>query len=404
MKRRVIQFQWHKSGSSGDIGCRTGVSLHSHTMYSKEGLTFVPRYARRVPLLSWEFGRLERRYEAFYGKVFDFTAAYWTPPLPSREAYEIERGQIENDLGLSAIVSLTDHDNIEAGGQLQVLKPDIPISVEWTIPFDETFFHLGVHNLPGQVARDIMQALAGYTRQPEASRLSELLIWLDAQPGSLIVLNHPMWDQGGLGPVRHRETLLRLIEKGGDRIHALELNGLRPWRENRMVIDLAVDLNRTLISGGDRHGREPNAVINQTKSSSFGEFAEEVRSGWSHVLFLPQYRRPLQLRILQTLCDVVGGSPDLPGRQGWADRIFYARPDGEFVPLSSVWKSGGPALIRWFVRGVEFAGSRRMQRVLQVLVQGVLESGGPHAGDLERLTGATVAEGLRGDLQRGGDR
>ncbi len=377
MTRRTVEFLWQEPGSIRDNGFRTGVSLHSHTMYSREGLTFVPRYARRVPLLAWEFGRLERRYEAWNGKAFDFSAAYWTPPLPSREAYEIERSQIENDHGLSAIVSLTDHDNIEAGCQLQVLERDIPISVEWTIPVGETYFHLGVHNLPGPSARDLMQALAEYTRQPEASLLRDLLTMLDAQPDVLVVLNHPMWDQGGLGAVRHREALLGLIESAGHRIHALELNGLRSWSENRLVIDLAVDLDRALVSGGDRHGCEPNAVINLTKASSFAEFAEEVRSGSSHVLFLPQYRKPLQLRILQTLCEVVGENPDLAGRQTWTDRVFYARPDGEFVPLSTVWKSGGPALLRWFVRGVEVVGSRRMQRVLQVLVQRVVKDEAP---------------------------
>jgi hypothetical protein len=364
LTRATVRFLWRASGVVD--GFRTGVSLHSHTMHSREVLAFVPRYARMVPLLSWEFERQKRRYEASHGKPPDFSTAYWTPPLPSWEAFEVERRQIEDVLGLSALVSLTDHDNIDAGCQLQMLERQIPISVEWTIPFDETFFHLGLHNLPVQAARDLIAALANYTRRPDAALLQDLLAALDAESGVLIVLNHPMWDQAAIGLARHRVALWNLIETVGDRIHALELNGLRPWRENRIVVDLARDLDRTLVSGGDRHGREPNALINLTNAATFTEFVDEVRSGGSHVLFLPQYREPLGLRILQTICEILRDRPDLEGREKWTDRVFYVPPDGELKPLSSAWKGGGPAVARWFVRGVELAGSRRVQRALRL--------------------------------------
>jgi hypothetical protein len=363
LTRSSIQFQWQGSGATG--GFRTGVSLHSHTMHSHEGLGFIPRLVRRVPLLSREFDRQWRRYLAFYGKPPDFDGAYWTPPLPGREAFEVERKQIEDGLGLSAMVSLTDHDNIEAGSQLRVLEREIPISVEWTIPFGETYFHLGVHNLPQQTARDLMAALSCYTQRPKEGLLLELLTSLCAESGVLIVLNHPMWDQAVVGVARHKVALRNLLDSVGDRIHALELNGLRQWGENRMVIELARELNRTLISGGDRHGREPNAIINLTNAATFAEFADEVRSGCSHVLHLPQYRDPLGLRILQTLCDVVSESPDLVGREKWTDRVFFAPRGDDVVPLSSHWKGKRPAVIRWFVRGVQMAGSHRMRRVLR---------------------------------------
>jgi len=364
--RSAVHFLWQEPGAA--TGFRAGVSLHSHTMHSHEGLGFIPRYAKRVPLFSWEFGRLMRRYQAFHGQPLDFSAAYWTPPLPAREAFEVERKQIEDGLGLRAMVSLTDHDNITAGTQLQVLEREIPISLEWTIPFGETFFHLGVHNLPLPAARDLVAALAGCTLHPEAGMLRDRLGDLDAESGVLTVLNHAMWDQAGIGPARHRMALRNLLESVGDRIHALELNGVRPWEENSMVLDLARDLGRTLISGGDRHGREPNALVNLTDAVTFTEFAEEVRSGSSHVLFLPQYREPLRLRILQMVCDALSDCPDLVGREKWTDRVVYAPRDGEFVPLSSVWNGGGPAAARWFVRGVGMVGSRQVQRALRPLL------------------------------------
>lgn len=72
------------------------------------------------------------------------------------------------------------------------------------IPFGETFFHLGVHNLPPQVARNLMAALAVYTRWSEAGLLCDLLARLDAESSVLIVLNQPMWDQANVGAARHR--------------------------------------------------------------------------------------------------------------------------------------------------------------------------------------------------------
>ena len=134
-----------------------------------------------------------------------------------------------------------------------------------------------------------------------------------------------------------------------------------------MVVDLARDHDCTLVSGGDRHGREANAVINLTNAATFAEFADEVRSGCSHVLFLPQYREPLGLRILQTMSDVLCDCPDSAGRERWTDRVFYAPRQGVIVPLSSAWKDGGPRVARWFVSGVKFAGSHRVQRALRKL-------------------------------------
>lgn len=311
--------------------------------------------------------RLTRRYEARTGKRPDFSAAYWTPPLPARDAFELERNEIEDGLGLHGIVSLTDHDTIAAGCELRSRGFEIPISVEWTVPFADTFFHLGVHNLPVGAASDMMAALARYTARPAETVLRELLARLDAESGVLIVLNHPLWDQAEIGKERHTTILRQFLHVAADRIHAVELNGLRSWQENRNAADLAGDLDRPLISGGDRHGCEPNAVINLTNAATFAEFADEVRSGCSHVLFLPSYREPLGLRIVQTLFDVLHYSRDQAERERWTDRVFYTRHDGEFVTLSSVWAGGGPAVVRWFVRSVEFAGHDSVQQPLRRL-------------------------------------
>ena len=131
----------------------------------------------------------------------DFARAYWTPPLTPKLAYETEKNQIENTLGLKSLVSLTDHDNIEAPVLLRAAHETrrTPISLEWSVPFAGTIFHLGVHNLPGERAQSIMDDLAEYTRSPDEARLCELLAMLDAVSTVLVVFNHPLWTQTCVG-------------------------------------------------------------------------------------------------------------------------------------------------------------------------------------------------------------
>ena len=117
----------------------------------------------------------------------------------------------------------------------------------------------------------------------------------------LVVFNHPMWDLYLIGKEKHQFLVNEFLQKNGAYLHALELNGLRNWDENRAVRRLAEKWNMLLIAGGDRHGVEPNANINLTNATSFTEFVHEVRrEKKSHVLFMPQYAEPWKHRILQS--------------------------------------------------------------------------------------------------------
>jgi hypothetical protein len=161
-------------------GARAGVSLHSHTNRSKESLYFIPQLAQKCPTLH---AALEKECKkAAIG--IDFVRAYWTPPLNPRMAYELEKNQIENALGLAGLVSLTDHDNIEAPSLLRTLPgtEHVPLALEWSVPFSGTVFHLGVHNLPPARAQEIVADLAAYTRNPSDALLAELLGMLDELP------------------------------------------------------------------------------------------------------------------------------------------------------------------------------------------------------------------------------
>jgi len=124
----------------------------------------------------------------------DFERAYWTPPVTPRQALALEAKQIEEALGLSSIISLTDHDTIEAPSLLRLIPqaPSVPLSLEWSVPFRGTVFHLGIHNLPEGKAAGIMTDLAAYTLDPDNQRLTELLSSLDQDPDVLIVFNHPL--------------------------------------------------------------------------------------------------------------------------------------------------------------------------------------------------------------------
>ena len=97
----------------------------------------------------------------------------------------------------------------------------------------------------------------------------------------------------------HRRALEHLLRECIPWLHAFELNGTRRWLENAAVVDLARAHSRPVISGGDRHAGEPAACINLTNARSFAEFVSEVRCGHSSVLFMPQSKMPMPVRIFE---------------------------------------------------------------------------------------------------------
>ena len=200
-------------------------------------------------------------------------------------------------LDLPAIVSLTDHDNIDAGLQLRSegIVSDAPVSVEWTVPFEQTYFHIGVHNMDAQQAPSDHAPDGGSTRgEPGSEALGQFLEDLDADRSVLIVFNHPLWDMAGIGHGLTLAAATRFLKIYGPRIHALEINGLRSWPENMGVVHMAQESGHPVVSGGDRHGLEPNATINLTRAVNFAQFAQEIREErTSDIAILPQYGEPL---------------------------------------------------------------------------------------------------------------
>ncbi len=337
---QTVNFAWKDPELARRFS--TGVCLHGHTMHSDECLDFLPRYLRQIPGLS----QIVKSYQRGPSPV-DFARAYWTPPLSPISALRLERKQIEN-MDLRSLVSLTDHDNIEAGMSLRIATDlrEVPVSVEWTVPYDGSIFHFGIHNMPAASARESMLTFAAFTTAPDENALPRILQELSAKPEVLIVLNHPFWLEEGITQADHDRALPRLLNECLSWIHAFELNGTRVWKENQKVVELAETWGRPLISGGDRHACEPSACINLTNAASFAEFVNEVRRGQSVPYFMPHYREPMTLRLLEAAWDILRPYPGYPGRERWTDRIFYRGDDGVARPLTEVWRHRTPWVMK----------------------------------------------------------
>jgi hypothetical protein len=374
-----ITSQWKQPYTTEEF--TTGVSLHSHTSVSEETLGFIHAMFVVMPGLRRVFDFYARR-SARYGVTLDFDRANWRPPLQPKMAYDLESKQIQR-LGLNSLVSITDHDTIEAPMLLRTVPSSrhIPVSVEWSAPFGQTIFHLGIHNLPSRDGMEWMRRFDEYTVAAETApgsaemdaRLLSMLRELHESPQVLIVFNHPLWDLHKVGPV-HETEVLRFLREVGPCVHAIELNGLRHVRENRDAAQLAKETGHLVISGGDRHGLEPNANINLTSAASFTEFVEEIRvDRVSHVHFMPQYQERWEQRIFRSTLNAVTDFPEfMPGWQRWDERAFHPDKDGVMRPFAELWPMGqAPRLLRGAIQVVRLGGVRGLSAPLSLAFPGV---------------------------------
>jgi len=359
MPASTISYQWRDKDAAR--GFKTGVSLHGHTNQSRETLDFLANFGNQFPVVRPLLARMERRAHELHGIQVDYASSYWTPPMTPKLAFDLESRQIEK-LGLAPMVSLTDHDTINAPMLLRSVPSarHIPVSVEWSAPYGGVqSFHLGVHNLPSARATEWMAVLADFTMHPSDARLTELLVELHREPNVLVVFNHPLWDLYLVGQEKHEFLVNEFLQKNGAYLHALELNGLRNWEENRAVRVLAEKWNMLLISGGDRHGVEPNANVNLTNATTFTEFVHEVRrERRSNVLFMSQYAEPWKHRILQSTIDAVRHYPEFPqGSRTWDERVYHPDANGVVRPLSELWpKRMAPRSLAAIIAMVQMMG------------------------------------------------
>jgi len=347
---------------------KTGVSLHCHTEYSREMLDFIPHYAEKLPIISFFWKRERDNYLKKEGRGIDFSTGFWSPPMTPHDVFRIEQEQL-NKSGLDALVSISDHDSIEGTLQLNEKQDNAkaPISLEWTVPFDYGFFHVGVHNLPKARAVELTKTLVDFTfsENPSNERLHELFAMLNEIPQILVILNHPLWDIELVGKEKHKILLKNFIKEHGRWLHAFEINGFRTWSENKAVIEMAEALGFPIVTGGDRHGCKPNTVVNLTNAQTFEEFVEEIRvDKRSEVVLMPEYKQPLHSRQLQSFSEILRNYPEFPeGRRRWFDRVHFDIGDGTGLnPLSAYgWVNGGPLWLRLAIRTLGFFGSPKMR-------------------------------------------
>jgi hypothetical protein len=358
---RRISYLWKEADAARDYP--TAVSLHSHTNQSKETLDFLANLGNQYPVLRPILAKYEQRSRERHKTPINYAAAYWTPPLTPKLAFDLESNQIAQKLGVMPLVSITDHDTVAAPMLLRTVASarHIPVSVEWSAPFGgDQSFHLGIHNLPSDTGATWMKTFEEYTAHPDEKRLTEILAALHALPNVLIVFNHPMWDLYLIGADKAMQRVQEFLAANHEFMHAFELNGLRHWEENRQVKRLAQAWNKLLISGGDRHGLEPNANVNLSQASSFTEFVHEVRyEGRSHVLFMPQYAQPWKHRILESTLDAIRDYPEFPmGSRFWDERVYHPDGNGMIRPVRELWPKGeAPSWISMIIHGVRLMGS-----------------------------------------------
>jgi hypothetical protein len=342
MSRWEICLYPRESGFARPAGMRAAVSLHSHSDCSRETLEFIPAIARRIPIVADCFERSIRVYQNKYGRPLDFGEWYWRPPLPAAAVIDSEVSHLGQRLDLPGLVSLTDHDTVEGPSTLRANgRTDVPLSFEWSVPFQGSMFHLGVHGISAASIDGMMRALTAYTAGPASSiqKLEELLEWLAECRETFIILNHPCWDLASVGQLRHDSALLAFLRTYRDRIHGLELNGYRSWAENRDVLPLASGFGIPVVGGGDRHGLSPNTIVNMTRAEDLAGFADELRvERSSHCVVFPEYTEPFVARILQSAAEILGPlDGHHRGQTTWPERVFITTNGVEHA-VESMWK------------------------------------------------------------------
>lgn len=387
-----------KPGERLDGAARSGVSLHCHTLHSRELLDFVPYYAERIPVVSYFVQRDRKRCEREGITPPDLKSGFWTPPLNGSQVFEMETISLLN-LGLESMVSITDHDSISANMQIRGEVPEgvAPISMEWTVPYDNAFFHVGVHNLPHERAEAITADLLDYTHAegvPDNDRLTGLFTMLGEIDGVLVVLNHPIWDIEMIGQELHERALRRFLADHAGSIHAIEVNGFRTWSENQTAIELAESLGLPIVSGGDRHCMHSNTMFNLTDAGSFDEFVHEIRHDHkSSIAVRPEYHVPLPSRQLASIAQILGKYPHFEeGRRTWAERVYLDSDGSGIKTLAEHWNGKPPVWTTAAIWAVNLLAIPAMRPVIAALV-GDKDIGreDPRANDEMMLTSIQTA-------------
>jgi hypothetical protein len=270
------------------------VSPHNHSQHSIENMAFLNQVVK-LRFMRPLRGVLQTAFGLAGIADLNYADIFYRSPLSVEDVYRTESASAA-EFGFKGVhLGITDHD--EAAGSIELLRthPEeahcCPLGEEISIYFDDYLFHLGVTGMPEAGIEGLHQNLQQAARE---RRLDDLFEMLRAS-GSLVVFNHPLvpW---GKHPGR-KIPAEELLAKYGWAIHALEYNGMRSREENDRVLQLAQQVGKPVVGGGDSHLLLASSVLSVTQAASYEEFAAEVKEGRAVPLLLPTFFAPLGWKI-----------------------------------------------------------------------------------------------------------
>ncbi len=210
-----------------------------------------------------------------------------------------------------------------------------------SIRFDGHVFHLGVSGLPEDRLHDVSASLHASARLGHLDAVFEELGSLDC----LVVLNHPLitWNGSATeGPA------LGLLKRYGWAIAALELNGMRSRAENQAVVELARQVTKPLLGGGDSHLLMPSSALCASRAATYADFVAEVRSGWGRPIVTREYFSSLRWRMTLRVLSFIAQYREIAHFRG---EPIHVRLHGRRVLLDPVGR-----LARWVLRSADLLG------------------------------------------------
>ena len=273
------------------------VSPHNHSCHSIENLASLNQVVKLWFMRPFRHV-LQRAFGLAPGSDLDYAEVYYRPPLTVEDVLRTESAGVA-PLGFDGVhLGITDHD--EVAGSVELLRKH-----------------------PANAPRNALGE----------ERLDDLFEILRAS-GCLVVLNHPLVPWGKDNDPRRKIPVEELLRRYGWAIHALEYNGMRSREENDRVLELAKQVNKPVIGGGDSHLLLASSVLSVTHARSFRDFAAEVKEGRAVPLVTPAYFAPLRwkifLRVLYFIAHYrqIGHFRGQPVRDLLADRAVLLDPIG----------------------------------------------------------------------------
>ena len=270
------------------------ISPHNHSEYSVENL------ASLNEVVKLRFMRPFRHIlQSAFGLAdvpgLNYANVSYRPPQTVEDVFQAECSSVAAFGFHGAHVGITDHDEIAGSVELRRNHPEVahrnPLGEEISFRFQNYLFHLGITGLPESCVAETHASLQAASRADQLDDLFEIL----RASGCLVVFNHPLvpWgkDRGRKIPA---EELLRRF---GWAIDALEYNGMRSREENDRVLQLARQVNKPVIGGGDSHLLLASSVLSVSRARSYADFAAEVREGLAVPLITPMYLAPMSWKI-----------------------------------------------------------------------------------------------------------